>query len=254
MYPLVDTHAHLDEIEDVDAALSDAAANGVAAVVCVGSGYESNKKVLALARAHEGLVYPALGFHPWNLNEDVERNLAFIEDNIDGVAAVGEIGLDYHKRVRERADKAKQKAALAALLSIARKHHKPVSIHSRYAWRDALDMVAESGVEGVVFHWYTGTSGVLRDIVERGYYLSATPAVEYHSEHRRAVKEVPLERLVLETDSPVVYLRGTDAEYESRPQHVLRVLSVVARIRDIEEEEVAAKTTANAVRLFGLDI
>ncbi len=91
---------------------------------------------------------------------------------------------------------------LKELLKIAKIHKKPVIIHSRYAWRDALSSVEEAEIEKAVFHWYTGTSSVLKEIVSQGYFISATPAVEYHEEHRRAVKEIPLERLLLETDSP----------------------------------------------------
>jgi TatD DNase family protein len=103
-----------------------------------------------------------------------------------------------------------------------------------------------------MFHWFTGPSSVLRDIVSNGYYLSATPAVEYHEEHRRAIKEASLERLLLETDSPVVYRRGTENEFESAPGDVLRSLTGAAKLKDLSQDIVANATSANAVRLFGL--
>ena len=129
---------------------------------------------------------------------------------------------------------------------------KPALIHSRYAWRDALDSVREAQLDKAVFHWYTGTSGVLRDIVGEGYFISATPAVEYHEEHRRAVKEIPLERMLLETDSPVVYRRGSELEYESRPADVLRSLRGAAALKGVSEAQLAEVTTDNALGLFGL--
>jgi len=189
-YRLVDTHAHLDEIEDTDGALAKAKEAGLAAVIAVGIDVASNVKTLKLSRRYPGLVYPALGWHPENVRDsDIDVNLEFIESNIDKAVAVGEVGLDYHKRIRAVAGKELQKTALRELLKIAKKHDKPALIHSRYAWRDAFDVVYEAGLEIAVFHWYTGTSGVLRDIIIHGYYLSVTPAVEYHEEHRRAVKE-----------------------------------------------------------------
>ena len=103
-----------------------------------------------------------------------------------------------------------------------------------------------------MFHWYTGTSSVLRDIVSLGYFISATPAVEYHYEHRRAVKEVPLERLLLETDAPVVYQRGSEFEYESSPADVIRSLRGAAELKGMSEAEVAQVTTENALRFYGL--
>jgi len=113
-------------------------------------------------------------------------------------------------------------------------------------------LVAEAQVEKAVFHWYAGTSSVLRDIIGQGYFISATPAVEYHGEHRRAVKEIPLARLLLETDSPVVYRRGTEFEFASRPAHLVRVLQGVARLRNVSEAQIAAATTDNALRFFDL--
>ena len=104
----------------------------------------------------------------------------------------------------------------------------------------------------LVYHWYTGTSSVLRDIVNQGYFLSVTPAVEYHEEHRRAIKEIPGERLLLETDSPVVYRRGSEFEYEARPADVVRSLRGAAVLKGISEAQLAELTTANALRLFSL--
>ncbi|MFC1902053.1 TatD family hydrolase [Chloroflexota bacterium] len=253
VYRLIDTHAHLEEIDPLEPVLAEARQAGVAAIVAVGSDLASNEAVLRLAGRHRGFVYPALGWHPWFIREpEIERNLAFIEAHIDEAAAVGEVGLDYHKRVREGADKDLQKQVLREILSIAGAHRKPALIHSRYAWRDAFNAVAEARLEKAVFHWYTGTSGVLRDIIGQGYYISATPAVEYHEEHRRAVREVPLERMLLETDAPVVYRRGSEFEYESRPADVLRSLRAAAELKGVTEARLAEVTTANALGLFGI--
>jgi TatD DNase family protein len=254
MSQLVDTHAHLEDIADLEQTINDATRANIIAIAAVGSGFVSNQKVLSLAEIYRGFVYPALGLHPWNLaDEDLESSLRFIEANIDKVVAIGEVGLDYDKRVRARADKEQQKAVFQQILRIARNHAKPVLVHSRYAWRDALDMVSEARVEKAVFHWYTGTSSVLRDIISRGYFISATPAVEYHEEHRRAVRGTPLDRLLLETDSPVVYQRGTAFEYEARPTDVLRSLRGVSQLIGMDEAKLAEQTTANALKFFGIN-
>ena len=253
MYRLIDTHAHLEEIDNLEQVIAEAKSANVMAIIGVGSDYQSNQKVLELAQAYKGFVYPALGWHPWNLkSSEIDRNLEFIEANIGQVVGIGEVGLDYHKRVRAVAEKDLQQRVLREILEIARRYKKPVSIHSRYAWRDALSLVEEAQLEKVVFHWYTGTSSVLRDIVSRGYFISATPAVEYHEEHRRAVKEIPLERLLLETDSPVVYRRGSEFEYEARPADVLRALKGAAGLKGVSEAQIAEVTTNNALKFYGL--
>ncbi|MFC1903163.1 TatD family hydrolase [Chloroflexota bacterium] len=253
MYRLIDTHAHLEEIEDLEKAIAEARSANIMAIIAVGSDYESNQKVLELARTYKSFVYPTLGLHPWNIKvTDIDRNLQSIEAHINEAIGVGEVGLDYHKRVRARADKDLQKSVLKEVLKIAKIHQKPAIIHSRYAWRDSLDLVDEAQLGKVVFHWYTGTSSVLRDIVSKGYFISATPAVEYHEEHRRAVKEIPLERLLLETDSPVVYRWASKFEYESRPAHILRALRGVSELRGMDEAQIAEATTNNALKFFSL--
>jgi len=253
VYRLIDTHAHLEEIETLEKVITEAKSAGVVAVIGVGSDYQSNQKVLDLAQTYQGFIYPAIGLHPYNLkNAEIDRSLEFIEAHVGQVVGIGEVGLDYHKKVRAVAEKDLQKRVFREILTIARKYKKPVSIHSRYAWRDALTLVEEAQLEKAVFHWYTGTSSVLRDIISQGYFISATPAVEYHAEHRRAVKEIPLDRLLLETDSPVVYRRGSEFEYEARPIDVIRVLKGTASLKGVSEAQIAEVTTNNALKFYGL--
>lgn len=253
MYRLIDTHAHLEEIENLTQAIDEARLASIIAIIGVGSDYQSNQKILDLAQAYKGFIYPMIGLHPYNLKDtDIDRNLEFIEAHINEVVGIGEVGLDYHKKVRVGADKDLQQRVLKEILKIARRYEKPVSLHSRYAWRDSLTLVEEVQLKKVVFHWYAGTSSVLRDIVNEGFFISATPAVEYHGEHRRAVKEIPLERLILETDSPVVYGRGNEFEYEAKPADLLRTLKGVAGLKGVSEAQIAEVTTNNALRFFGL--
>jgi TatD DNase family protein len=254
VYRLVDSHLHLDEIEDVERAIYEAKQVGVVALIAVGQDYESNLKVLELSEKHKAFVYPALGLHPWSLgdmdNAQVALNLRLVEENIERTVAIGEIGLDYHKKVKAVAGKERQKEVLKAMLELARRGDKPVSVHSRYAWRDGFDLVKEAGVSKAVFHWYTGFSSVLREIIAEGYFISATPAAEYHDEHKRAIKETPLENLLLETDCPVTY--GRETRYESRPSDIIRALGAVAQLKGLARGVVAEQTTRNAISLFGL--
>jgi len=254
MLEVIDTHAHLDELESLDLAIDKAREAGVVAAVTVGSNQESNQKVLEICYKYPYFCYPALGLHPWELgnleSQQIDCALKFIEEKACDIVAMGEIGLDYHKKVVKVAPKELQKEVLKRLLSIAKNHQKPVSIHSRYAWKDCFDLVKEAGIEKAVFHWFTGFSSVLRDILGAGYFISATPAAEYHEEHRRAIKEAPLEKLLLETDCPVVY--GREIRYQSEPADVLRSLKAIAALKGIDEVAIAEHTTYNATNLFAL--
>ena len=156
MYNLIDTHAHLDELKDLDSMLEEARGAGVIATVAVGSSHQSNIRTLEISQRHHSFVHPALGLHPWELANlgasEIDDNLRFIEQNIASAVAVGEIGLDYDKRVLKAASKELQKDILIRLLSIAREYGKPAIVHSRYAWKDALQAIQDAGIERAVFH------------------------------------------------------------------------------------------------------
>ena len=253
---LIDSHAHLDLVADLPQALEQARQAGVTAIVAQGRDRRSGEHALKLASDYPGFIFPSLGLHPYRLASAglvsrLEAELRFVEDNLHRAVALGEVGLDYKKELVRETGKELQHTVLERLLDIAGRYDKPVLVHSRYAWRDALNLVQRSGVQQAVFHWFTGPTSVLRSAVEAGYFLSATPACVYHQEHRRAVKETPLDRLLLETDSPVYY-RGLDRA--AGPADVAGVLGEVAAIKGLPPEQVAEATTANSAGLFKLKL
>ena len=250
---LVDTHAHLEDLDSLDDALLRAEEAGVIAIITMGSSHESNLWALNESAHHqrENLkIYPAIGIHPWNLNSSkIDMKINFIEENVHRVVAIGEIGLDYwYREVRKNPErKEQQKELFRRLLKIAKENGKPVSIHSRGAWMDCVDITVEMEVQKAVFHWFTGPEEALKKLLDNGYYISATPAANYSKEHRAAIRNTPLENILLETDSPVVY-RGEKAE----PAHVLKSLSAVAELKSESKGKIAEKTTENARQIFGI--
>ncbi|MBN1460221.1 MAG: TatD family hydrolase [Armatimonadetes bacterium] len=251
---LFDTHAHLDQLKDLEVSLESARAVGVVGIVAVGTDTSSNERTMRLCEHWPGFLYPAIGVHPCHLagldEPSIEREVRFVEDNLQDVKAIGEIGLDYHKRTLASVARELQQEVFSRQLAAAARSERPVLVHSRYAWTDAFRLVLESGVRSVVFHWFTGFTAVLHGIMDAGFYVSATPAVEYHEEHRRAVRVVPLQQLLLETDAPVWY--GVDSlRYESRPADVVRSLKAAAKLRGEDEETLSVATTDAAMRLLG---
>ena len=248
---LVDTHAHLEDLGNLDEALTRAEKSGVIAVVTMGSNRESNLWALKESATHQKgklKIYPAIGLHPWGLDpSEIEANTHLIEENVHKVVAIGEVGLDYwYKDVRKSPEKKEQQRELfRRLLEIAKKNGKPVSIHSRGAWADCVEITIETGVEKAVFHWFSGPLDVLERLLDEGYHVSATPAAAYSKEHRSVIRNTPLENLLLETDSPVAY-RGEPAE----PAHILRTLSAVAELKGIRAETIVEETTDSARSLF----
>lgn len=242
--PVVDTHAHLDELEDPDRAIEEAKEEGVAAIIAVGQDMGSNKKIVEIAHCHRGYVFPAVGYHPWLIKkEEIEGTLAELDRDLKECVALGEIGLDYKAKVKKKL----QKRVFQQLLELAKKHDKPVIVHSRYSHQTTYAMVKEIGLKRAVFHWYSGPMDVLDAIVDAGYYVSATPALLYNPYHGKAMAAAPLSHILLETDTPVTYQK-----LAARPKHVRITLRELARVKGLSEEEVARETTSNARRLYGL--
>ena len=239
---LVDGHAHLEELDDLSESLREAKAAGVCGIIAVGMDIESNKKILNIAEANPQFVYPALGYHPWEIKkEEVEANLSFIRDHVGDGVALGEIGLDYKIKVKKEL----QWRVFEALLDIALEFNKPVIIHCRYSHRRAFDMVKEKKIKHAVFHWYSGPIDLLDKILSMGYSISATPALVYSPPHQEAIKRAPIEKVLLETDTPVSY-QGREA----RPKDVRITLKEVARLKKLDPFIVAEQTTANASQFF----
>ncbi len=239
---LIDAHAHLEELSDLPESLSEAKTSEIKGIVAVGMDLESNKKTLEIARAHRGFVFPAIGFHPWRIQEDeIEGNLSFLEDHIGDCIALGEIGLDYKANVKKEL----QWEVLGKILTLALRWDKPVILHCRYSHKRTYQMVVERGIKRALFHWYSGPLDLLDKILESGYFISATPALAYSPFHQEAIKKTPLGRILLETDTPVIY-QGK----ESRPIDVRISLKEVARIKGLELSVVAKETTLNAIQFF----
>ena len=240
---LIDTHAHLEEIKQIDDIIQRAKMNNVVAIIAVGSSLKSNIEILSLASKYNGFIYPAIGIHPIEAETDLNTAVSQVTSNIDHCFAIGEIGLDYQYNI----NKIKQKEIFENMLKVSKKFEKPVSLHSRKAWDDVFHLVQTLDISKAVFHWYSGPNEVLKKILDNGYYISATPAVWHSPKHRIAIERAPVESILLETDTPVKYSGVT-----SEPSDVTKVLNMVAKIKNISIAKLADITTNNACKIFGI--
>ena len=241
---MIDTHAHLNEIEEIDRAIQKAKDAGIRNIVAVGMDLASNGTTIHLAEKFPDMVYPAIGYHPWSISTDtIEENLKFIEENLPSCIALGEVGIDYKTKVK----KPLQWEVFSKVLSLAIRHNRPVIVHSRFSHQRSHQMVRDSGIEKAVFHWYTGPLEILEKIIGDGYYISATPALAYSPPHQAAMKAAPLERILVETDSPVEY-QGKVSE----PTDLIMTLRELSKLKGMKSEEVQRITTSNAKRFFGI--
>jgi TatD DNase family protein len=239
---MIDTHAHLNEIEDIDQAVLRARENGISGIVAVGMDLDSNRVTLDLADRFPEMIYPAIGYHPWSITvESIEENLDFIEKNLAQSIALGEVGIDYKTKVKKKI----QWEVFSRVLSSAKKYDRPVIVHSRFSHERSHQLVVDGSIEKAVFHWYTGSLEILEKILSDRYYISATPALSYSPPHQAAMKAAPIERILAETDSPVEY-QGLVSE----PANLTITLQELSRIKGMDFEEVRRLTTNNAKRFF----
>jgi TatD DNase family protein len=243
---VIDTHAHLDALDDPHGALTRARTAGVDRVVAIGSGIASTRATLALAEGEEGVAVAA-GVHPHQAGDgESVGELAAVADG--KVVAIGEIGLDFY---RDYAPHDAQHAVFAEQLQLARELGKAVIVHSRAADEETAAALADFGGT-VVLHCFS-SPGLLPVALERGYYVSFAGNVTYPkaADLREAAEQVPADRILAETDCPYLApqaLRGRTNE----PAYVVHTVASLAETRGEDPEELGRRIEANAFAAFGL--
>ena len=259
----LDSHCHLSAGEfDADRAevIERAADDGVDAFIAIGSGYgiRSNRRAVELA-AHDARVFATVGVHPHEASELDDELRGVLDGLLEAprVVAVGECGLDYHYMNSERET---QRSVFAEQVASARERDLPVTIHVRgdepNAYHELLEIwLAEGGgdLQGVL-HCYTGTLEFARRAMDAGLFISFSGILTFKNDRglRDVAREIPLERLMVETDAPLLAPQGFRGK-RNEPARVALVGEVLAAVLDLPPEEVARATSANARALFRLD-
>lgn len=245
----VDGHCHLPDGAAAAEVVAEAVAAGVVTMITVGTDRASSVQAIEHASRHPE-VFATVGVHP----HDAKDGLDGIEDLLahERVVAVGECGLDYHY---DHSPRDVQRAAFEAQIELAHRHELALVIHTREAWPDTFAILEAAGVpDRTVFHCFTGGPAEAEAALELGAHVSVSGIVTFPSagDLREAVALCPLDRLVVETDSPYltpVPHRGT----RNRPALVPLVGEKVAEVLGRSIQEVAEGTSATAARLYGLD-
>lgn len=253
---LVDSHCHLDRIDlapydgDLSRALAAAHACGVTRMLCIGIDRGNAERVCAIAREHAG-VYASVGVHPLDIAGEPETvdGLCALADRPE-VIAIGETGLDYYY---SRDNAQAQQHSFQVHLQASARLRKPVIVHTREAREDTLALIAEYGdtETGGVLHCFTENWDMARRALDMNYYISFSGIVTFKNAEplREVVRQMPLDRLLVETDSPYLApmpFRGKSNE----PKYTREVAACVAGLKGLALEELAEITSANFDRLF----
>ncbi len=248
--PLFDAHAHLaDEAfsKDLEEVLERAASRGVQRILAVSETLDDARRNLTLAESHP-LIQPCAGLYPTVLDRKAAQEMAdFIRSHRDQLAAIGEVGLDYWV-VKEPEERDLQREILALHVELSLELDLSLNVHSRSAGRHAIEFLRERGAKKVLLHAFDGKASSAMAGIEGGYYFSVPPSIVRSPQKQKLVKSLPLDRLLLESDSPVL---GPQPGERNEPQNVWIACEKIAELKSISMENVAAITTENARRLFG---
>lgn len=253
---MIDTHAHLDFKQfdrDRDQVIEYALSSGVERIVNIGFDLRSSLESVELAEKY-GQIYAAVGFHPHDSKDLSDDSLEQIKKlaRHKKVVAIGEMGLDFYRNLSSREDQIK---AFIRQIALARELKLPIVVHVREAWDDALAVLRETKAESVggVLHSFTGDSEQAKSALCLGFYLSFNGMLTYpDSKTSEAVKQVPLDSILVETDCP--YLPPvTHRGKRNQPAYVRLVLEKLSELfSPLTFEDLERITTLNACRLFRL--
>lgn len=247
---LIDTHCHLykSDYEDVDSLISEMKESNIYAIVN-GCDHNTNEEVLELSKKHSN-IYCAIGYHPSEIDSISNDYIKYIEDNIDSCVAIGEIGLDYYW-VKD--NKEEQIKLLKSQLDIAKKHNKPVIIHSRDATMDMYNILCEYNLKGVI-HAFSGSYETAINYIKLGYKIGIGGVVTFKNTNlKEIVSKLDIHDIVLETDSP--YLTPVpNRGKKNSPLNLRYIVEEIANIKEISYEEVVKITSEVATSLFDLNL
>lgn len=257
---LTDSHAHLDDeqfAEDLDSVIAHCREAGIGFLLNPGTEEKTSLRAVELSETYD-FIYAGVGFHPSDVASFSEaEHLPLLKTLLSQpkTLAVGEIGLDYY--YDDGAPRALQKKVFEIMINLANETEKPIVVHDRDAHGDCLEMVKSclAPETGGVFHAYSGSVEMARLLLDQGLYLSFGGPLTFKNSRKapEVVKYAPLDRLLIETDSPYlspVPFRGKRNE----PARVAYVAEKMAEIKGLDVEDVKAATWNNCQRLFHVEL
>jgi TatD DNase family protein len=254
---LVDAHVHLSDQEytgHIEELIADAKNSGVTALMTNSMDLRTCKNDIALSQKYPGLVYPALGIHPWNVNvlkpNELDETIAFILENKANVKAIGEIGLDNkYETIWEQ-----QMMVFDKMLHLAETLEVPVIIHSRGTTDKIVEMLPSYRLKRVLLHWFSYPLPALVKAVDNGYFITEGPPVTYSNGIREVVEKCPLTNIMTETDGPVTYWKQPFNGQLTKPSYIHYVVGAIAEIKKIPLEEAADQIARNFESFFSIKL
>ncbi|MDO5850434.1 MAG: TatD family hydrolase [Methanobacteriaceae archaeon] len=253
---MIDTHCHIDfkEYDEDREEVIKRAQDKLSAVINSGTNKIDNQRILDFSKEYEGFIYPSFGFHPVSSQkssqEEIDAAKAHLIEHIDEIVAVGEVGMDFFY-CKDKALRERQREVFTDFATIANDYKVPLLIHGRDCERKIFNMLSDyPDIPKVVFHCYGGSLKIAKRILdEDDYYLSFSTLLCFSQHHQELVKEIPLDRILTETDSP--YFAMTKEE-RNEPVNVEYAVKKIAEIKNLDISTVDEVTDKNARYVFDL--
>ncbi|XP_076155389.1 deoxyribonuclease TATDN3 isoform X1 [Alosa pseudoharengus] len=261
MQGYIDCHCHISAAEfdnDIDVVVENSKKAGIVALLAVAEHAGEFEKIMELSQRFSGFILPCLGVHPVQAVDETQQRGAVLEDlnaalpqiekYKDHLVAIGEVGLDFTPRFVSSDDgKDQQRQVLIRQVEIAKRLSLPLNVHSRSAGRPTIQLLKEQGAENVLLHAFDGKPSVAMEGVKAGYFFSIPPSIIRSEQKQKLVKQLPLENMCLETDSPAL---GPEKQVRNEPKNISICAEYIAKIKGVPLERVMEVTTQNALRLF----
>ncbi|MEM5882893.1 MAG: TatD family hydrolase [Candidatus Aenigmatarchaeota archaeon] len=249
---MIDVHCHLEQedfSQDRDRVIEDCKKELKAIITCCAHPKDFDL-TLSLVEKYKGFVFACMGIHPGYIKEiSEEEKESFIEKiklNKDRIVGIGETGLDFFW-IKEENFQEKQRGLFVELINLAKELSLPLIIHAREAYEEAVKILEKENAKKVLLHMF-GANHLVKRIVENGWFVSVNTIILKSKKHKKVVRDVPLERIMLETDSPWLSPFGK----RNTPLSVKVVAEKIAEIKKVTLEEVKKVTTDSTIKFFNL--
>lgn len=248
---LFDSHIHLSDSaydEDLNYIIKGMEHMKIKAC-CVSMDFLNSKKTLEISKQSE-LIFPFIGIHPECANDDLDEMINLIQDNIDIISGIGEIGLD-PTYIQSDDDKKNQFRVFESLLSVAEKYQKPISIHSRKSIDDIFEIMTSYKTKHALLHWFDGSKKQLQKAMDMDFFVSYGPVMIYANDKQTLLTKTNEEKILVETDGPVRFSKC----FEMKPAQIGFIPSVVfcsSKILDKQYDEMTSILERNSKNFLGI--
>ncbi len=248
---MVDTHTHICDRSfqhDIRQVLERARNAGVHRLIAVSETLDDARKNLQLAAEYPEII-PAAGLYPTQIDLDqTDLMEKFIRDNVDKLVCIGEVGLD-HWKIKDEGQRELQRQIFERFIDLSLELDLPLNVHSRSAGRHVIACLLEKGATKVQLHAFDGKASAALPALDAGYYFSIPPSIVRSRQKQKLVKRLPLDSILLETDSPVL---SPDGSERNEPANLMIALKSIAEIKEISENTVREAVIENTYALYGI--